>query len=163
MKKVVTAIAICVAVALVALPLSYGQDKGAPPAGGQEKGAPGGGGQDRGAPGGGGQEKGGAQAERVFQGELTKVDATAKTITVKGAGNMEMTFDYTDATQVTGSERTVQGLSGKTGADLRVTYRDAGGKHQATKIEVPERTGNEKGAEKGGAEKGRPDRGDDRK
>jgi len=129
MKKLVTAMAICVAVTLVALPMSYGQ--GAPPAGGQDKGAPPAGGQDKGAP-------PAAQAEKVFQGQLTKVDANAKSITVKGAGDMEMTFDYSDATQVTGSEKNVQGLAGKTGADLRVTYRDAGGKHTATKIEAIE-------------------------
>jgi hypothetical protein len=78
-------------------------------------------------------------AEKVFSGQLTKVDANAKSITVKGAGDMEMTFDYSDATQVTGSEKSVQGLAGKTGTDLRVTYREAGGKRTATKIEAIEK------------------------
>jgi hypothetical protein len=124
MKKLLTATAICVAVMLVVLPLSYGQEKGGAPA------APGAPPQDKGAP--------PAQAERTFEGQLTKVDAAAKSISVKGAGNMEMTFDYSDATQVVGSEKNVQGLAGKTGTDLKVTYRDAGGKHQATKIETIE-------------------------
>ena len=109
MKKLLTAMAICVAVTLSVLPLAYGQ---APPAQ--------------------------AQPDKVFQGELTKVDANAKMISVKGAGNMEMTFEYTDATQVVGSEN-VQGLAGKTGAELKVTYRDAAGKHTATKIETIEK------------------------
>jgi hypothetical protein len=59
---------------------------------------------------------------------------------------MDMTFDYTDGTQVVG-EKNVQGLAGKTGADVRVTYRDAGGKHIATKIETAEK------GEKGGKDK----------
>jgi hypothetical protein len=96
---------------LVVLPLAYGQEKSAPPA---------------------------QAGEKTFQGQLTKVDANAKWITVKGPKDAEMTFEYTDATQITGSEKSIQGLAGKTGADLKVTYRDAGGKHLATKIETIE-------------------------
>ena len=109
MKKLLSAMAICVAVALL-IPLAYGQDKAAPP----------------------------AQAEKVFQGQLTNVDANAKMISVKGASE-EMTFALTDATQVIGSEKDVQGLAGKTGSQLKVTYRDAAGKHTATKIEIVEK------------------------
>jgi hypothetical protein len=111
MKKLLSATAICVTVALLSLPLVYGQEKAAPP----------------------------AQAEKVFQGQLTKVDANAKEVSVKGTGNMEMTFEYTEATQVVGSEKNVQGLAGQTGSDLKVTYRDAAGKHIATKIEIAEK------------------------
>ena len=112
MKQLLSAMAICIAVTLLVIPLAYGQDKAAPP----------------------------AQApEKVFQGQLTNVDATAKMISVKGAGDMEMTFALTDATQVIGSEKDVQGLAGKTGSQLKVTYRDAAGKHTATKIEIVER------------------------
>ena len=109
MKKSLTVTAITVAVMLVVLPLVYGQEKGAPP------------------------------AEKVFQGQLAKVDSAAKSITVKGAGNSEMTFEYTDATQIIGSEKNVQGLAGKTGTDLKVTYQEAGAKHMATKIETIEK------------------------
>ena len=113
MKKLLTVTAICVATMLVIMPLAQGQDRpapGAPPAQ--------------------------APAEKVFQGQLTNVDANAKMISVKGAGDMEMTFALTDATQVIGSEKDVQGLAGKTGSQLKVTYRDAAGKHTATKIEI---------------------------
>jgi len=137
MKKLLTVTAICVAVMLAVVPLASGQgpEKGAPPQGGPPAGGP--------PP--GGPPAGGAQAERVFQGQLVKVDAQAKWISVKGPGDKEMQFDYTDATQVVG-EKNVQGLAGKTGADLRVTYRDAGGKLTATKIETIEK--GEKGKEK---------------
>jgi len=134
MKKLLTVTAICVAVMLAIVPLASGQEK-APPQGGPPAGGP---------PA-GGPPAGGAQAERVFQGQLVKVDAQAKWISVKGPGDKEMQFDYTDATQVVG-EKNVQGLAGKTGADLRVTYRDAGGKLTATKIETIEK--GEKGKEK---------------
>jgi hypothetical protein len=122
MKKLLTVTAISVAVMLVIVPFASGQQEkgGAPPA----------------------QERPGAPpaqaAEKVFEGQLTKVDANAKSITVKGA-NQEMTFDYTDATQVTGSEKSVQGLAGKTGTDLKVSYREAAGKRTATKIETIEK------------------------
>jgi hypothetical protein len=97
---------------LVVLPLAYSQDKGAPPA---------------------------QAAEKVFQGQLTNVDANAKRITVKGAGDTEMKFDYTDATQVVGAEKTIQGLAGKTGSELKVTYRESAGKQTATRIEAVEK------------------------
>jgi hypothetical protein len=119
MKKLVTTMAICVAVTLVVLPVAYAQEKGAPPA--QQPG--------------GGQ----AQAERTFEGELAKIDAQAKILVVKGAGDKEMMFDYTDSTEVVGSAKNVQGLAGKTGAPLRITYRAAGGKNTATKIETVEK------------------------
>jgi hypothetical protein len=143
MKKLLTVTAICVAVMLAVVPLASGQgpEKGAPPQGGPPAGGP----PQGGPPPAGGPPAGGAQAERVFQGQLVKVDAQAKWISVKGPGDKEMQFDYTDATQVVG-EKNVQGLAGKTGADLRVTYRDAGGKLTATKIETIEK--GEKGKEK---------------
>jgi hypothetical protein len=142
MKKLLTVTAICVAVMLAVVPLASGQgpEKGAPPQGGPPAGGP-----PQGGPPAGGPPAGGAQAERVFQGQLVKVDAQAKWISGKGPGDKEMQFDYTDATQVVG-EKNVQGLAGKTGADLRVTYRDAGGKLTATKIETIEK--GEKGKEK---------------
>jgi hypothetical protein len=57
------------------------------------------------------------QADKSFSGTLTKVDAAKKVITVKGTGaEPEMTFIYDDKTQVTGAEKTVEGLAGKSGA-----------------------------------------------
>ena len=112
MKKLLGVMAFSVAVMLVILPFAYGQDKAAPPA---------------------------QSADKIFQGQLTKVDASAKWIAVKGAGDKEMTFDYNDATQIVGTERNVQGLAGKTGTELKITYRDAAGKYTATKIETVEK------------------------
>jgi hypothetical protein len=108
MKKLLAMTAMSVAVMLLVLPVVYGQDKAAPPSQAQA-------------------------SERVFQGQLSKVDA--KTISIKGQTS-DMTFDYTDATQVVGADGKVQGLASKTGTQLRVTYREAEGKRTATKIEV---------------------------
>jgi hypothetical protein len=79
------------------------------------------------------------QAEKTFSGTLTKVDAAKKVITVKGTANEpEMTFTFDDKTQVTGAEKTVEGLAGKSGATLKVTYREEGADRHATRIEVSE-------------------------
>ena len=108
MKKLVSLTAMCVALVLVMMPLAYAQ---------AEKGAP--------------------QAEKTFQGQLTKVDAGAKKISVKGSGNAEMMFAYTDQTQVNGPQKDVQGLASHTGSELKITYRDAGGGNLvATRIDV---------------------------
>src|SRR5262245_46817024 len=114
MKSLLTLAAVSVAVVvLLTVPVVYGQDRPAP--------AP----QDRPA----------AAQEKVFDGQLTKVDTTAKSISVKGA-DKEMIFAYTDQTQVVGPEKSVQGLAGKTGTQLKVSYREAGGANLATKIEM---------------------------
>jgi len=106
MKKLVSLIAITMAAMLITLPLAYGQGQ-APKA-----------------------------ADKTFEGQLTKVDASAKTISAKGKTE-EMSFKYTDQTQIVGGEKDVQGLATKTGASLKITYQDAGSNnHVATKIEV---------------------------
>ncbi len=76
-----------------------------------------------------------AAAEKVFEGQLTKVDATAKSISVKGTEGPDMVFTYTDQTQMVGPDQTIQGLAGKPGAKLKVSYREAGTTKTATKIE----------------------------
>ncbi|HZI51541.1 MAG TPA: hypothetical protein VFE29_06935 [Terriglobia bacterium] len=91
------------------------------------------------APGGGGANPPAAQApqsaEKTYSGQLAKVNATSKEIVIKGADNKEMIFTYDDKTQITGVEGP-QGLAGKTGSDLKVTYRDNRGANLATKIDV---------------------------
>ena len=74
-------------------------------------------------------------AEKTFQGSLSKVDATAKEITVKGADNKEMIFTWNDQTKITGVEGP-QGLAGKTGSTMKVTYRENRGANLATAIDV---------------------------
>lgn len=77
-----------------------------------------------------------ASAEKTATGQLSKVDATAKEITIKGADNKEMVFTYNEQTKMTGVENGPQGLAGKTGSNLKVTYRENRGANLATSIEV---------------------------
>jgi hypothetical protein len=79
---------------------------------------------------------GGAAQVKTATGELLKVDLAKREITIMGVDHKEMMFTYTDATQMTGIEGGPQGLGGKTGATLRVTYTERGGANQASRIEV---------------------------
>jgi hypothetical protein len=76
------------------------------------------------------------QQDKAFQGTLVSVDSDAKTITAKDANNKEMKFLYTDQTQIVGSEKTVQGLTGKSGSKLTITYKVERGANNATRIEL---------------------------
>jgi hypothetical protein len=78
-------------------------------------------------------------AEKTWTGQLVKVDTTAKLVSGKGADQKEMSFSYNDETQVVSPEKTIQGLTGKTGSDLRITYREERGSNMATKIELVEK------------------------
>src|ERR1051325_9741289 len=110
MKKVLSLTAICVAIVLVSLPLAYGQQQKAP------------------------------QVEKMFQGQLTNVDTAAKRIAVKGTGDAEMWFQYTDQTQIVGPQKDIEGLASQAGTQLRITYREAGADNRvATRIEILEK------------------------
>ena len=74
----------------------------------------------------------------MFEGELTKVDATDKTISVKSSKGKEVAFRYTDETQVSGAEGGIEGLATKSGTHVRVHF-DAATK-TASQIEVMQRT-----------------------
>jgi Cu/Ag efflux protein CusF len=93
----------------------------------------------------GGPERGGGQAPpaaaqaKTATGQLSKVDVKAKEITIKGADNKDMVFTYSEATQMTGVDGGAEGLTGKTGATLRVTYQERGGSNLASRIEVQEK------------------------
>jgi hypothetical protein len=78
-----------------------------------------------------------SSAMRTFEGDLSKIDTTAKTITVKAtAPDRDMVFYYDDQTQVVGSSDGIQGLTGQTGSSLKISYREEKGTYHATKIEI---------------------------
>jgi hypothetical protein len=124
--KIFAAIAtvLLVTVSLTAAPLQQ--------APGGERG--GGGGQAPPAP-----PAGGAAQAKTATGELAKVDVAMKEITIKGPDDKDMVFTYNDATQMTGLEGGAQGLTGKAGTLLRVTYQERGGANLASRIEVQEK------------------------
>lgn len=78
-----------------------------------------------------------AQAGTTVQGELMKVDATARTLTVKTATN-EMEFTYNDETKITGAQRGIAGLATMTGSQVVVQYEKEGAKNVASSIEIRE-------------------------
>jgi hypothetical protein len=82
------------------------------------------------------QEKAQQEKAQIVEGELAKVDAAAKTLSVKTAkGDME--FRYNDQTQISGAEGGAEGLATQSGAPVRVHF-DAASK-TATRIEVGKR------------------------
>ena len=81
-----------------------------------------------------------AQKPAPATGELFKVDAVAKTLSIKMAGGAEMLFSYNDQTVVTGGEKSVAGLATMSGAPVTVTYRVDGTNNIATNIEVRQKT-----------------------
>src|SRR4249920_2627451 len=81
--------------------------------------------------GGGGQAPPAAAQAKTATGQLAKVDVKTKEITIKGADNKDMVFTYSEATQMTGVDGGAEGLTGKTGATLRVTYTERGGANLA--------------------------------
>ena len=96
--------------------------------------------QQAGAPAGQGQnppKPSDPPAVLTFEGELSNVNMTAKTITVRSTAPAgEMVFSYDDQTEVVGIGDGVQSLTGKIGSMLRVSYRGQRGTNHATKIEV---------------------------
>src|SRR5882762_9585208 len=80
-----------------------------------------------------------AQAQekaQMVEGELAKVDAAAKTVSVKTSTG-EMEFRYNDRTQIIGAEGGVEGLATQSGAPVKVHFD--GASKTATKIEVGKR------------------------
>jgi Cu/Ag efflux protein CusF len=84
-------------------------------------------------------------SDKTFEGRLTKVDAATKTITVatlnpQDGDAKDMTFKYSDQTVVVGGDRTVQGLDGKTGSTLKITFQpDHENNNMASRIEISDK------------------------
>jgi hypothetical protein len=75
-------------------------------------------------------------AAMVFQGTLVQVDHDAKTLVVKSAEEKELQFTYTDATETVGTENTIQGLAGKPGENVKITYTVDQGVNHANRVEI---------------------------
>lgn len=75
-------------------------------------------------------------ATQTARGELSRVDADTKMLTVKTADGSEMEFSYNDETEVTGAQEGVAGLATASGSQVVVEYESDGTTHTATKIEV---------------------------
>jgi hypothetical protein len=80
----------------------------------------------------------------VARGELVKVDADGKKITVKGADGVETAFAYNDATEIAGGRDGAAGLATKSGSKVVVEFTSDKGVKTATKIEIQGGAGAEK-------------------
>src|SRR5262245_52209773 len=69
-----------------------------------------------------------AQAQetpQIFDGELLKVDATAKTLSVKNSEGREIEFRYNDQTLISGADGGVEGLATQSGTPVSVHFNTA--------------------------------------
>lgn len=85
------------------------------------------------------QEKAPDQAKAkamTATGELVKVDAEKKTLSVRQADGAELTFSYNDQTEITGEQKGAQGLATAEGSRVIVTYTTTDSTKTATKVEV---------------------------
>jgi hypothetical protein len=88
-----------------------------------------------------------ADSNLVANGELVKVDTTAKTFTIKApasaapsaSSTMPTEFSYDATTKVTGAQKTVEGLATMSGNEVTVHYTKQAGKNLATEIEIKEK------------------------
>ena len=71
-----------------------------------------------------------------MDGQLLNVDRNAKLISVRGPDQKEAMFNYNDDTQVISPDRTMLGLVGKPGAQVRIRYREDRGVRLAISIEL---------------------------
>ena len=72
----------------------------------------------------------------VTQGELTRVDATAKTLAIRTAQGADMQFRYTDDTKIIGADKGVAGLATMAGSQVRVSHMKQGDDNVASQVEV---------------------------
>jgi hypothetical protein len=70
------------------------------------------------------------------QGELLRVDLEKKQFWIEDASGKEVQFRFTEATEVTGQVKNIEGLATKTGTRVAVQYRAEGGGAVATKIDI---------------------------
>ena len=77
--------------------------------------------------------------ERIMDGQLLNVDRNAKLISVRGPDQKEAMFNYNEDTQVISPDRTMQGLVGKSGAQVRIRFREDRGVRLSMSIELVEK------------------------
>jgi hypothetical protein len=69
-------------------------------------------------------------------GELVSLDAKARTLVIKTDSGNEMSFSYTDTTEIVGADKGASGLATMNGSAVTVHYSVHGTANTATKIEV---------------------------
>ena len=83
-----------------------------------------------------------AQAQgklQTFDGELAKVDASAKRLWVKGSDGKEVEFGYNEQTQIIGAEGSIEGLATMSGSRVKVHFDEASKTAAAIEIQGKQR------------------------
>jgi len=62
--------------------------------------------------------------EKIMDGQLLNVDRNSKLISVRGPDHKESMFNYNNDIRVISPGRTMQGLVGKPGAQVRIRYKE---------------------------------------
>lgn len=82
------------------------------------------------------QEKADKVKTQTATGELVKVDAEKMTLSVRQADGAELTFSYNDKTEISGDQKTAQGLATAEGSRVVVHYTSTDATKTATKIDI---------------------------
>ena len=82
------------------------------------------------------RDRGKREEPASVTGELTRVNPSSMTFSVKSASGAEMLFKYDEKTIVTGAETNPAGLATANGSMVTVTYRNDSAGNIAAKIEV---------------------------
>ena len=77
-----------------------------------------------------------AKKTEPVTGEMVSLNTSTRTLIVKTAPETDMKFTYSDDTVIVGVEKGVEGLIGKPGSVVTVTYDEHGTANIALKIEV---------------------------
>ena len=77
-----------------------------------------------------------AQEAKTAQGQLMRVDAEARTLSIQSAQGSPMVFRYTPETKVIGADKGVAGLATMSGAAVTVQYVQQDKDNVATQIEI---------------------------
>ena len=75
-------------------------------------------------------------AAATTEGELLRVDTTAKAFSIRTTQGAQMQFNYTDDTKVVGADRGVARLATMAGSQVSVRHTKQGEDNIATQIEV---------------------------
>ena len=71
-----------------------------------------------------------------LSGKLLSVNAQDMTFVVQEANGNKVTFQYNDQTKVTGSDKTIEGLSSQSGTEVTVEYQMHESNRLAKRIEI---------------------------
>ena len=77
-----------------------------------------------------------AKSPEPVTGEIVSLNTATKTLVVKTAPESDMTFTYSEETEIVGAEKGTEGLATKTGSIVTVSYDVHGTANIALKIEV---------------------------